>query len=122
MRWDSYRTRAQINRDFRHQIILPASEYTGDKAKLHKLYCANLNFGADHGSVIINALSYVIYCFANRQDANRFRKNFGGKKLNRHQQSGRMALPIGQERQAIHSANSRTLGGEPEARICPRFL
>lgn len=96
MRWDSYRTRAQINRDFRHQIILPASEYTGDKAKLHKLYCANLNFGADHGSVIINALSYVIYCFSNRQDANRFRKNFGGKKLNRHQQSGRMALPIDQ--------------------------
>jgi|PersoiStandDraft_1058852.scaffolds.fasta_scaffold45380_2 hypothetical protein len=79
MRADS--TRSQINHDFPHQIALPAIECADQKAELHKLYCANLNFGPGHGSAIIIDGLYAIYCFAHRQDANRFRKNFGGIKL-----------------------------------------
>ena len=73
--------RAQIDIDYPHQIALAARECVGDKGKLHRLFCANLNISSGPNFAIINDITRFIYCFVNRIDAMQFRKEFGGRQL-----------------------------------------
>jgi hypothetical protein len=49
--------------------------------------------GRGHMSVIVNEVTRVIYCFENRQDADRFRDEFGGERLKRVEKYGQLRLP-----------------------------
>jgi hypothetical protein len=93
MRERHYESRAQINFACPHQIELPASQCEGEMGSLQRLYCANLNMGSGHMSVIVNEVTRVIYCFEDRQDADRFRNEFGGRRLQRMEKYGQLRLP-----------------------------
>jgi hypothetical protein len=82
--------RNEINRIFRHQIILPISECLGDKGRLHQLYLANNNISHTSRSAVIRSADHVIYCFKEREDAFRFCHHFGGRKLNRIETDGQL--------------------------------
>jgi len=89
---DTITSRAELNRLFRHQIILPLSECLGEKGKLHRLYLANNNLSDSSRSAVIRSAEHVIYCFKEREDAFRFCHHFGGRKLNRIEADGQLCF------------------------------
>lgn len=75
-------TSAQLNRDFPHQVALPADRCSGKNHDLILLACANLEVVPRHHSVRHNDSNYIAYCFADLQHADGFRAIFGGEKFN----------------------------------------
>jgi hypothetical protein len=74
-------TRKIVNRDYPHQVILPASLCTGVNLDIHDAFCRDLSRAPRRHSVVINDEWHIVHCFAQEAHANLFRERFGGARF-----------------------------------------
>ena len=72
-------TKSVIDRDFPHQVALPAEQCTGQHGDQHRDFCAGFALAPRHHTVRRDDRDYLIFCFADRAHADRFRERFSGE-------------------------------------------
>jgi hypothetical protein len=72
-------SKSRLDREFRHQVILPADRCTGENGAAMDNFCSNLALGPGHHSLFYEDLWHLVYCFANAAHADFFREKFGGE-------------------------------------------
>jgi hypothetical protein len=75
-------TSSQLDREYPHQIALPADQCTGDSGRGHREFCADLSLAPRHHTVRREDRDYIVYCFADPTHATIFITKFGGEKFN----------------------------------------
>ena len=75
-------SRSRLNREFPHQIILPADRCTGEKGSIMESFCKDLTLGPRLPSQFHRDQWHLVYCFAEAAHAELFREKFGGKTFN----------------------------------------
>jgi hypothetical protein len=75
-------SKSRLNREFPHQVILPADRCTGANGAAMDNFCTNLALGPRHHSLFYEDRWHLVYCFANAAHADLFRERFGGESLN----------------------------------------
>jgi hypothetical protein len=73
---------AMIDRDWPHQVALPASQSAGGRYKTIHAFCEDLSLCPRGHSVVHEGEWFNVYCFADRGDAEKFMQRFGGEKFN----------------------------------------
>jgi len=73
---------SRLDREFPHQVILPANRCTGENGAAMNNFCANLALGPGHHSLFYEDRWHLVYCFANAAHADLFQEKFGGENLN----------------------------------------
>ena len=68
----------RIDREFPHQIIVPADWYRSDDVHRMHCFCIGLSLAPRTRSVVEDGRWHIVFCFAVRGDADRFRARFGG--------------------------------------------
>jgi hypothetical protein len=70
-----------IDRDWPHQVALPASLVAGRNHAIIHVFCRDevLSLCQRHHSFRRHDVDYVVYCFSTREDAERFQARFGGE-------------------------------------------
>ena len=72
-------TPASIDRGWPHQIALPADQVKGvNNAMIHE-FCRGLSLCPRHHTVHRDDVTYVVFCFADPSQAERFRERFSGE-------------------------------------------
>lgn len=74
-------TNATIDRDWPHQVTIPASLCTGDRHKLMHEFCRGLSLAPRGHTYVADDAYHNVYCFAVREHADAFAAEFGGKML-----------------------------------------
>ena len=72
-------SRAAINREFPHQVILPAKSVSGRELARVIAFHDRALVPVKSRSAFQNDQWYAIYCFAEKEHALAFRLTFGGK-------------------------------------------
>lgn len=82
-------SKGAIDRGWPHQVALPADRCTGTNHKLHRDFCAGrAKPSAPEGALSLcprghcfrrDDTDFHIYCFAEREHAERFKDRFGGE-------------------------------------------
>ncbi len=72
-------SKSRLNREFPHQVILPADRCTGANGAAMDNFCTNLALGPRHHSLFYEDRWHLAYCFANAAHADLFREKFGGE-------------------------------------------
>jgi hypothetical protein len=68
-----------VDRGWPHQVALPASRCTGANYVTMRLFCEGLSL-CDRGHCFFrDGTDFNVFCFAERKDAEQFRKRFGGE-------------------------------------------
>ena len=70
---------ARIDREWPHQIMLPASEGTGANYQIIREFCAGLTFCPRGHSILKDDQWHNVYCFAQKAHAETFKERFGGE-------------------------------------------
>lgn len=70
---------AAIDRQYPHQVILPARCYTGTNYETVVVFCRDLSLAPRGHAVIKNDEWHHVFCFALREDAERLMARFGGE-------------------------------------------
>jgi hypothetical protein len=68
----------RLDREFPHQVILPADRCTGANGVAMNTFCKNLALGPGYHSIFYEDQWHLVYCFADAAHADLFRQNFGG--------------------------------------------
>ena len=72
---------AAIDRNWPHQVALPASaSFNGGYKAIHD-FCKDLSLCSRGHSVFHNGESFNVYCFSDGADADKFMSRFGGEKF-----------------------------------------
>lgn len=69
---------ARIDREYPHQVALPAEDCKGSRYEEIRAFCADLSLSPRGHSVVRDDDWWVVHCFAAAEDAERFRAQFGG--------------------------------------------
>jgi hypothetical protein len=70
-----------IDREWPHQIALPASASQGGGYMTIHEFCADLSLCPRGHSVVHDGRWFNVYCFAKPEDAEKFLQRFGGEKF-----------------------------------------
>ena len=73
--------KAAIDRGWPHQVTLPASRCGGANYVTIRLFCEGLSLCDRSHSFYRDGTDMNVFCFAKREDAERFRERFGGEFL-----------------------------------------
>jgi hypothetical protein len=68
-----------IDRDWPHQVALPAARSTGHNDLTIRLFCADLTLCPRGHAFRGNGVDMNVFCFAERAHAVRFQARFGGE-------------------------------------------
>ena len=68
-----------IDRDWPHQVALPAYRCTGGNHVTIHLFCADLSLCPRGHSFYRDRTDLNVFCFAKREHAEQFRERFGGE-------------------------------------------
>ncbi|MDO9381698.1 MAG: hypothetical protein Q7T86_02445 [Hyphomicrobiaceae bacterium] len=69
----------RIDRDWPHQVALESRLCTGDNYLTHRFFCRDLSL-CDRGHAFVRDGEYWnVFCFAEREHAERFQQRFGGE-------------------------------------------
>jgi hypothetical protein len=72
---------ATIDRQWPHQVALPADQLKGaNNAVIHE-FCGGLSLCPRNHTVHRDDVAYVVFCFADASHAERFRERFGGERF-----------------------------------------
>lgn len=72
-------TKAQVDRDWPHQIARLSSLGTMKQGDVIAAFCANLSLCKRSHRVVWEDEWYNVYCFGKREDAEAFLERFGGE-------------------------------------------
>ena len=72
-------SKATIDRDWPHQVALPAYRCTGGNFMTIHLFCENLSLCPRGHSYYRDGMDMNVFCFAERAHAEQFRERFGGE-------------------------------------------
>ncbi len=70
---------AQIDRNWPHQIVVPADIAAGFAGAAVHQVCKELDGCPRHHSFVHDGVWYLVYCFAKPEQAEAFRQRFGGE-------------------------------------------
>jgi hypothetical protein len=74
-------TRATVDREWPHQVALPADRVKGaNNAVIHE-FCRGLSLYPRNHTVRRDDVTYIVFCFAKPSHAERFRERFGGERF-----------------------------------------
>src|SRR4051812_22849468 len=68
-----------MDRGWPHQVILPADACTGQNSKIIDEFCADLSLCSRNHSVVKNDEWHLIFCFAEKDHAEKFKARFAGE-------------------------------------------
>jgi hypothetical protein len=72
-------SKATIDRDWPHQVALPAHRCTGGNYVTIHLFCEGLTLCPRGHSFYRDGTDMNVFCFAERENAEQFRERFGGE-------------------------------------------
>jgi hypothetical protein len=72
-------TAGRIDREWPHQIAVPAEQLLGKNYAIVEEFCRTLSLCPRGHSVIRDDVSYRVFCFADAAHATLFRERFGGE-------------------------------------------
>jgi hypothetical protein len=76
---DARERKAAIDRGWSHQVALPSARCTGANHVTIRLFCEGLSLCERGRSFYRDGTDMVVFCFAERKDAEQFRERFGGE-------------------------------------------
>jgi hypothetical protein len=95
-------TKAQIDREWPHQVALSAEFIRGRNSTIIDRFCRGLSLCPRHHSYERNGERYVVYCFADRMEAEFFQMHFDGTPMDPttgpRRTDNRQSAPSGEER------------------------
>jgi hypothetical protein len=74
-------TAAAIDRHWPNQVAIPADECRGSHGRFMTAFCLDLLVCERHHSVFYEDKWWIVYCFADSYDAEKFRIRFGGERF-----------------------------------------
>jgi hypothetical protein len=63
-------SKSRLDREFPHQVIVPADRCTGANSAVIDSLCRNLTLGPRHHSIFHQDRWHLVYCFADTAHAN----------------------------------------------------
>jgi hypothetical protein len=75
-------TSAQLDREFPHQIILPAACYSGTNYRFVHAFCGGLSLATRGHAVVKDGEWHHVFCLSKREDAEKLKQRFGGDWFN----------------------------------------
>ena len=72
-------TPAGIDREFPHQILLPAASYSGANYRFVQAFCIGLSLAPRGHAIFKNDAWHYVFCFAKQADAEKLLERFGGE-------------------------------------------
>ena len=72
-------SKATIDREWPHQVALPASRCTGRNYVTIRLFCEGLSLCPRGHSFRRDSIDMIVFCFAERVHAEQFQARFGGE-------------------------------------------
>jgi hypothetical protein len=72
-------SKAMMDRDWPHQVVLPASSCSGGNYVTIRLFCEPLSLCPRTHSFRRNDVDMIVFCFAERGHADLFSARFGGE-------------------------------------------
>ena len=72
-------SKATIDRDWPHQVALPAYRWTGGNYVTIRLFCEGLTLCPRGHSFYQDGTDMNVFCFAEREHAEQLRERFGGE-------------------------------------------
>jgi len=69
---------SRIDREWPHQIMLPAEECLGQQYSIIAEFCAELSLCPRGHSLVVSDRWQCVSCFAEKADAEKFQARFGG--------------------------------------------
>src|SRR4051794_34289238 len=70
---------SRVDREWPHQIMLPASEGMGQSCNVIRDFCADLSLCPRGHSIVKDDQWHHVYCFAEREHAEKFQARVGGE-------------------------------------------
>ena len=70
-----------IDREWPHQIALPADQLIGKNYHVIYEFCRRLSLCSRGHTVQRNSITYKVFCFADPSHADLFRERFGGERF-----------------------------------------
>jgi len=74
-------TSGRIDREWPHQVALPADQVAGKNYAVTHGFCHGLSLCPRGHSVQRNGIEYHVFCFAEAADADLFRERFNGERF-----------------------------------------
>ena len=75
-------TATGIDHRWPHQVAVPADDCRGSHGRFMDAFCLDLSVCERHHSVFHEDKWWTVYCFANPEQAEKFRLRFGGERFN----------------------------------------
>lgn len=69
----------RIDRDWPHQVALPSEVVLGRNGEIIDRFCRGLSICTRHQNYRKGGQDFIVYCFANRDDAEYFQMHFDGE-------------------------------------------
>ena len=69
----------RVDREWPHQIMVPAEDVLNQKYKEAHDFCADLSFCPRGHSIVKDDKWHRVFCFAKKEDAEKFQARFGGE-------------------------------------------
>ena len=69
----------RVDLQWPYQVLLPASECTGDSYKVIAEFCADLSLCSRGHSIVKDDAWHRVFCFAEKAHAEKFQARFGGE-------------------------------------------
>ncbi len=100
-------TRATIDREWPHQVALPADRVKGaNNAVIHE-FCRGLSLCPRNHTVRRDDVTYIVFCFAKPSHAERFRERVWQRALrSRGSRSRQCVVPLAKELSRIRARSS----------------
>jgi hypothetical protein len=70
---------ARVDREWPHQVMLPANDCTGQNYNVIHEFCADLSLCPRGHSIMKNDEWHRVFCFADAPHAGKFMERFGGE-------------------------------------------
>lgn len=70
---------SRVDREWPHQIMLPADDVNGQNYDVIHEFCAELSLCPRGHSIMRNDKWHHVFCFAQREHAEKFQAQFGGE-------------------------------------------
>lgn len=67
-----------IDRGWPFQVALPASQQSGGNYSLVRYFCEGMSLCPRAHSVVKDDVWHIVFCFAEKEDAEKFKARFGG--------------------------------------------
>lgn len=72
-------SKARLDREWPHQVMLPANRCSGEWYPLMHAFCLHLSLAPRHHSLVRNDEWHLVFCFAVKEHAEIFRERFSGE-------------------------------------------